>query len=213
MDKNKKLEKLLEMLEHPDKYSEEQLSEMLSDTECREYYDILVDARQAMAMGKENDENAVPDIDDEWKRFSATQGMSEQTRWRIVSVACVAVLLVSGLTFATVSVVNNIRKTNAIERTVDENESVKAVETNAEKEKTDTIAAQPIIFDNVDLQTIMEDVATKYGVNVVFKNDESKSLRMYLQLDSGMTLDEVIEMLSHFDKINVSQNDDTIIIE
>ncbi len=217
MNTDKKLETLLDLVKHPEKYSEEQISEMLSDEECREYYDILVEARQAMAAGKDSSEIAVPDVDEEWNRFAGAQVKRKHYSWRgwkNVAVACVAILLVSGLSFATVRVVKNSHKSDVVEQTsVDENEVLETKETAVEKEKTDTVGAKPIVYDNVELQTIMEDICTKYGVNVVYNSDKARHIRLYLNLDSEMTIDDVVEMLEHFENIRVSRENETITIE
>ncbi|MCD8203439.1 MAG: DUF4974 domain-containing protein [Prevotella sp.] len=223
MNTDKKLETLLDLVKHPEKYSEEQISEMLSDKESREYYDILVEARQAMAAGKDDNEVAVPDVGEEWNRFAEMQGMRIHSHWqgwhgwsirKNVAVACIGILLISGLSFATVRVVNNNRKADAVEETtVDDKEAVEAEETVVEKEKTDTVSAKPIVYDNVELQTIMEDVSAKYGVSVVYNSDKAKHIRLYLNLDSDMTIDDVVEMLGHFENFRVSRLDETITIE
>ncbi len=222
MNTDKKLETLLDMVEHPEKYSEEQIKELLSDEECLEYYDILVEARQAMAAEKDDSDIAVPDVDEEWNSFAERQGIKHSLwqgwhGWGIgkkVAVACVAILLVSGLSFATVRVVSSYRKADVVEqKAVDEKEAVKGVETAVEKEKTDTVGAKPIVYDNVELQAIMEDVCAKYGVNVVYNSDKARHIRLYLNLESDMTIDDVVEMLEHFENIRVSREDETITIE
>ncbi|MCD8298049.1 MAG: DUF4974 domain-containing protein [Prevotella sp.] len=222
MNTDKKLETLLEMVEHPEKYSEEQISELLSDEECRGYYDILVEVRQAMVAEK-NGKVAVPDVDEEWDSFAERQGIKKHSRWqgwhgwgigKKVAVACVEVLLVSGLSFATVRVVSSYRKAGVQEqKSVDEKETVKAEETVVENEKTDTVGVKPIVYDNVELHTIMEDICAKYGVSMVYNSDKARHIRLYLNLDSEMTIDDVVEMLEHFENIRVSREGDTITIE
>ena len=60
-----KYDRLLDAIEHPGKYSDEELKEMLSDPELRRAYRLMAATRSFMA------EKPEPDVDSEWQRFSA----------------------------------------------------------------------------------------------------------------------------------------------
>lgn len=50
-----KLELLLDMIEHPERYTEQQISELLADEEMRKHYDVMVRLRGAYDVKKEED--------------------------------------------------------------------------------------------------------------------------------------------------------------
>ncbi|MCD8301645.1 MAG: hypothetical protein LUC44_01350, partial [Prevotellaceae bacterium] len=66
MDTNSKLERLLEILEHPDRFSEEEIRQALEDPTCREYYKLIAEAREALAYGEGADALSNIDVDKEW---------------------------------------------------------------------------------------------------------------------------------------------------
>ncbi len=50
-----KLEILLDMIEHPERYTEQQITELLADEEMRKHYDVMVRLRGAYDVKKEED--------------------------------------------------------------------------------------------------------------------------------------------------------------
>ncbi len=207
MDTNEKMGRLLEMLEHPEKFSEKEINDILSDEECRECYDLLSEARRAMTAA--DSDTVVPDVDEAWKLFHVTR---QRNWWRRVAVACIAVVLVSGLSFAAVNVVKHFTRAERGEQTtVTEMQDVVSP-TSAEDEPADTVATPPIMYENVELQTIMNDIAGRYGVNVVYKKHKVRTMRLYLQLSPDMSLDDVVSVMNHFENLSVTLSDDELIV-
>ncbi len=60
-----KYELVLDIVEHPDRYGSEQLAEILSDSETREIYNLLVKTDSAIEGLRE------ADLEAEWQEFSA----------------------------------------------------------------------------------------------------------------------------------------------
>jgi hypothetical protein len=54
MKTDDKLERLLDMVEHPEQYTEEEIKELLDDDECREYYELMVKTDNALAPAVPN---------------------------------------------------------------------------------------------------------------------------------------------------------------
>ncbi len=207
MDTNKKMERLLEMLEHPERFSEKEINDILSDEECREYYDLLSEARRAMSM--EDSDIAVPDVGEAWKLFKVTR---QRNWWRRVAVACIAVVLVSGLSLAAVNVVKHFTRAERGEKTTATEVQDVVSPTSAEEEQTDTVAATPIMYENAELQTIMNDISVRYGVNVVYRKDKARTMRLYLQLSPDMPLDDVVSVMNHFENLSVTRSGDELIV-
>ncbi len=207
MDTNEKMGRLLEMLEHPEKFSEKEINDILSDEECRECYDLLSEARRAMTAA--DSDAAVPDVDEAWKLFHVTR---QRNWWRRVAVACIAVVLVSGLSFAAVNVVKHFTRAERGEQTTATEMQDVVSPTSVEDEPADTVATPPIMYENVELQTIMNDIAGRYGVNVVYKKHKVRTMRLYLQLSPDMSLDDVVSVMNHFENLSVTLSDDELIV-
>ncbi len=79
MEKNEKIQMLLDMQEHPENYSEQELKTMLKDPEVRELMEATALLKQAMiwerlqvgerSSGMNARKNAV-NVDAEWQRFA-----------------------------------------------------------------------------------------------------------------------------------------------
>ena len=64
---SQKWDMLLDLLEHPEKYSETQKDELLGDEEVNELYQQLVETRQSLDFAKSKEEMKMPSIDAEWE--------------------------------------------------------------------------------------------------------------------------------------------------
>ncbi len=84
-----KFEKILDIIDHQNKYSDEEIREILQDEECRKLYrtmqevDSALMEQKSLLIGKEDSGlmgkgPTKVDIDEEWKRFSAEHHLSEK---------------------------------------------------------------------------------------------------------------------------------------
>ncbi|MDE6279890.1 MAG: DUF4974 domain-containing protein, partial [Paramuribaculum sp.] len=86
-------------------------------------------------------------------------------------------------------------------------------------EATDCIAVRndsvfrPVVFEHEQLDAIMKVIGEAYNVDVKFNNQEAASLILYYKFDSSQPLREVVEQLNTFDQINITHNDNTLIID
>ena len=119
--------------------------------------------------------------------------------------------MLSGITYAAIShfiITEEKSKVAITERKPD----VKRVEQTYGVEMAPTKKA-PVVFNNVELQQIMQYVADGYDVKVEFKNKAARSIRFYLQWEAEDTLQEIIDKINHFEKVHLSLNEETITIE
>ena len=66
---SQKWDMLLDLLEHPEKYSETQKDELLGDEEVNELYQQLVETRQSLDFAKSKEKMKMPSIDAEWEKL------------------------------------------------------------------------------------------------------------------------------------------------
>ena len=64
--------------------------------------------------------------------------------------------------------------------------------------KTVPVFVQSETFDS-SLQAIMKRVSSVYGVEILFANPEKSSLKMHLEVDSGLSINEFVELLNNFE--------------
>lgn len=71
----------------------------------------------------------------------------------------------------------------------------------------------PSVYEEMELQAILKPIAQHFNVQVVYKNEPAKHIRLYLQLTEQMSLDEIIELMNHFEKVNIQTEGNTLIVE
>ncbi len=207
-------EKFLSVLEHPEEYGEKEIKEILSDSRAAECYDMAAAARLAMAAGLSDREMEMPDTGEEWRKFEREHLRPRSGLWRKAAAAAAAVLLVSGMSFAAVHIVRNAHRT-AEEKTAvsgGEDRTGSAPET-VNTSASDSVPPTPVVFENAELEDIARYVENRFGVKAVFKNEEARHLRLYLQIDSSDGVGEIADLLNHFENITAVLGENTITLE
>lgn len=210
-----KYDLVLDIIEHPDKYSSGQLAEIMSEPETREIYNLLCKTEAAI---KDSDAS---DVNSEWEKFSNSRLVRPRRvfSWfgsRAASIAAIAVssiVAVAAGIAVTVSVIDH--KSEPIAENTAIAPSAVAISTDTIATKCDTVNVNltPVMFENESLEKIMNEVANAYRVEVKFKDVNVASLHLYYKFDPSLTLNEVIEQLNTFEQINITRNGNTLTID
>ncbi len=254
MDNNlEKYDKVLDIIEHPDAYTSEELTELLSDPEMREIYKLLCIVDTAVEANNASEDsnssssgityNKEVNVDEEWKAFSSKypddrresfydtenrtvgfgKGISGLARrffgvgsraasiaiivfTSLVAVAAGIAVTVAVIDHKATPVANEIQKAAPLPVGM----SVQRATADADSEEQDLT---PVMFEDEPLEVIMNKIASVYGVDVKFNNQEVASLHLYYKLDPALPLQEVVEQLNTFEQINISQNGDTLTVD
>ena len=215
-NKDYRYDMVLDIMEHPGKYTSTQLKEILSDPETREIYDLLCKTDSAIESDK------TVNVDAEWEKFAQEHKIRKRRPfvWRGSRAASIAIIICTSL----VAIAAGIAITVAVKR----NDSKPAVETTSNSntvstvsleeglvEPQDTLMAvtEPVMFEDDSLEDIMKAISATYGVDVTFNNKEAASLHLYYRLDPTLTIDEVISQLNTFEQINIHRNSNTLTID
>ena len=228
---------LLDLLEHPEKYSETQKDELLGDEEVNELYQQLVETRQSLDFAKSKEEMKMPSIDAEWEKLKEEKQQKDETNqnaetqhtaklfplWspmrKVAAVA--AVLVVSGITFAAIHLVTRSHQesdknnTELVASRKDSVQQVSAPQKSNIEEKTDSasLAQLPLVYENAELQNILTPIAGHFHLQVTYQNESARHIRLFLQLEKNMSLDDIIELMNHFEKVNIRHEGQTLIVE
>ena len=234
---SQKWDMLLDFLEHPEKYSETQKDELLGDEEVNELYQQLVETRQSLDFAKSKEEMKMPSIDAEWEKLKEEKQQKEVMKqnaetqhttkllplWspmrKVAAVA--AVLVVSGITFAAIHLVTRSHQasdnnnTELVASRKDSIQQVSAPQKSNIEEKTDSasLAQLPLVYENAELQNILTPIAGHFQLQVTYQNESARHIRLFLQLEKNMSLDDIIELMNHFEKVNIRHEGQTLIVE
>ena len=109
MEQNETIRRLLDMQEHPENYSEDQLRQILADDEMASLMEQLAQTKRAF-IHRDMKEEEIP-VDEEWERFSEELSVKSEKKkeWRIMKIAAafIGVLIISGITYAVINVVSH----------------------------------------------------------------------------------------------------------
>lgn len=214
MEKNEKIQMLLDMQEHPENYSEQELKTMLKDPEVRELMEAAELLKQAMIW--ENSRKSTVNMDAEWQRFAGQHIADSKPRrgWLKVAAVFLGVLFVSGITFAAIHIVRMVNSQKSQTVQTEQPMTAKASTTiPADTVKTDTIAPKIIRYDEATLQKILTDMGEYYRLRVELRNEDAKTLRLFFQWNQRQEASKVLEQLNTFERIHLVLNDSTIIAE
>lgn len=234
---SQKWDMLLNLLEHPEKYSETQKDELLGDKEVNELYQQLIETRQSLDFAMSKEKMKMPSIDAEWEKLKEEKQQKEEmsqnaetqqtaklfSLWspmrKVAAVA--AVLVVSGITFAAIHLVTRSHQasdkhnTELVASQKDSIQQVSASQKSNIEEKTDSasLAQLPLVYENAELQNILTPIAGHFHLQVTYQNESARHIRLFLQLEKNMSLDDIIELLNHFEKVNIRHEGQTLIVE
>ena len=135
--------------------------------------------------------------------------------------AVAAVLVVSGITFAAIHLVtrshqpsdkNNTELVSSHKNSI---QQVSAPQKSNIEEKTDSasLAQLPLVYENAELQNILTPIAGHFHLQVTYQNESARHIRLFLQLEKNMSLDDIIELMNHFEKVNIRHEGQTLIVE
>lgn len=186
-----KKEEQIRMLLNSEQYTEEQLDKMLEDSHI-----------------------PAPNVDKEWQRFKTRTQSKQQHRSKPLQWAATLAILaaLSGISYAAISHFVSAKKDTNVTTTTAVDEKETAVKTANVEEKTDTVRTAQN-FNNVQLETIMNQLNKDFGVKVVFNNENARTIRLYLSWEADDKLQDIVNRINHFEKVHLTLSDETITIE
>ncbi len=216
---NEKIHQLLEMLDNPDAYTEQEIRDIINhDKDTREAYRLMVEAKRS---SRHRQDNKPVDVNAAWKRFVENEEFTttQPTRqsysvFRKIAASFIGMLLISGIAFAAIQIVNNIvggdiKSPTHETRISNPRQEIVTADTLA----NDTVTVQPIIYDNIPLEKMLPEIAAYYDTEVIFANDEVRQLRFRFVWNPQQSIEQVIRDLNQFERLTVTLKDNQITIQ
>ena len=223
-----KFEKILDIIDHQEKYSDEEIREILQDEECRKLYQTMMEVDSAL-------ENPSPiiNIDEEWEKFSqkhqlqeeATQNAAQEaasqpiTSWRKLAASIAGFVLISGIAFAAIhTYIKRSQETTQV--TADTHPEVIKSDSAKQVAAKDSLAhpkpEKPAIhktFENVAFEQMISEIASYYDLQVKFENNEDKTLRLYYEWNSHSSIENIVKELNQFENVNIELQQNELIVK
>lgn len=220
MKNQNKIVLLLDIQEHPEKYSDEQLNSMLAeDEELAEMMEQLATTKRAMTKEEAEDEQL--DMDVLWQEFEAEHELEfdepETKRvsmpLRKIAAMFIGVALTAGVAFAAIQIVRSVSKPAPEPTKIEAPAAPKAAQPDDEVPADTVVAVKPVVFDNVELAQIMEQIAAHYKAEVEIENEDAGAYRLYFEWNSQETLEHVVERLNRFESIKIELNNNKMTVK
>ena len=84
---------------------------------------------------------------------------------------------------------------------------------NSQLAEQDSTLTKPVVYEDAELVNILNEIATFYQVEPVFKNEDIKHVRLYFTWDRGKTIDDIIDTFNKFERIHISRENKKLIVE
>lgn len=237
-----KFEKILDIIDHQEKYSDEEIREILQDEECRKLYQTMVEVDSALLQQNLNTQasishspddalssnsslgNSSPNIDEEWEKFSQEHQLREEatlpiTSWRKLAASIAGFVLISGIAFAAIHTYIK-RSQEPIQVTADTHPEViksdSAKQVTAKDSLTHPKPEKPAIhkiFENVAFEQMISEIASYYDLQVKFENNEDKTLRLYYEWNSHSSIEDIVKELNQFENVNIELQQNELIVK
>jgi ferric-dicitrate binding protein FerR (iron transport regulator) len=206
------IRQLLEMLDNPDAYTEQEIQDIINrDEDTCETYRLMVAAKRS---SRQRQAEEPIDVDAAWQKLNQKVHPKQHSfGWMKIAASFVGVLLVSGIAFAAIQIVRYAQQhTPKTEEVI--NTTKPAITTPSDTLTTDTTAvSQPVIYDNIPLEKMLSEIAAHYDAKVTFVNDEARGLRFRFVWNPQKGIGQVVSDLNQFERLTVTLKDDVITVE
>ena len=204
-DRNKQLYR--DMTEEPEKYSDQELEAMMDEI------DQMPDVEEAWHLLSEKLRVKSEESSSKHEVARADSSLfTLHSSFKKVAAILIGIITISGLAFAAVHFMRNHEGKPA--ETEQPAATVEARTADDARQPADsTVSMQPVVFDNVTLDSILPQIARHYGYTVDFRNEQPKSLRLYFTWNPQDSIQKVTEKMNLFEQFRVVLEEQTIIIE
>lgn len=214
-----KFEKILDIIDHQEKYSDKEIREILQDEECRKLYQTMVEVDSAFESP-----SPIINVDEEWEKFSQEHQLQEKathpiTSWRKLAASIAGFVLIAGIAFAAIHTYIK-RSQEPTQVTADTHPEViksdSAKQVAAKDSQTHPKPEKPAIhktFENVAFEQMLSEIASYYDLQVKFENNEDKTLRLYYEWNSHSSIENIVKELNQFENVNIELQQNELIVK
>ena len=186
-----KKDEQIRMLLHPEDYTDEQLDQMLEEAHIN-----------------------VPDANEAWERFVSERRKTRREKFSLMKIAAtfVGVLMLSGITYAAIHFIGgSSQKAQEPQTVITDNAQRPATKTQpADNNNTEL---KTVVYEDTELATILNDIAKFYQVETVYKQEDTKHIRLYFTWDKQLKLDDIIDLFNKFERFHITRENQKLIVE
>ena len=162
-------------------------------------------------------------IDEEWTKFEAEHfkdGRNSSSSilhffhsTKKIAALFIGVLILSGITYAAIHMISSNPQSEQVDQTVAVDNTQPLTINAQQSASADSTIIQPVVFENAELGRILQEIASFYQCEVVYKKEKTKRVRLFFTWDKKQSLDQVVETFNKFERIHITRYDKILIIE
>ena len=181
--------------------------------------------RQMYAQESHHDEDIDTSdiIDEEWTKFEAEHfkdGRNSNSSIlhffnsvKKMAALFIGVLILSGITYAAIHMISSNPQSEQVDQTVAVDKAQPSTINTQQSESADSTIIQPVVFENAELSMILQEIASFYQCEVVYKKEKTKRVRLFFTWDKKQSLDQVVETFNKFERFHIAKENQKLIVE
>ncbi|MBR2242630.1 MAG: DUF4974 domain-containing protein [Prevotella sp.] len=181
--------------------------------------------RQMYAQESHHDEDIDTSdiIDEEWTKFEAEHfkdGRNSSSSilhffhsTKKMAALFIGVLILSGITYAAIHMISSNPQSEQVDQTVAVDNTQPLTINAQQSASADSTIIQPVVFENAELGRILQEIASFYQCEVVYKKEKTKRVRLFFTWDKKQSLDQVVETFNKFERFHIAKENQKLIVE
>lgn len=181
--------------------------------------------RQMYAQESHHDEDIDTSdiIDEEWAKFEAehfkdgrysnSSILSFFHSTKKIAALFIGVLILSGITYAAIHMISSNPQSEQVDQTVAVDNTQPLTINAQQSASADSTIIQPVVFENAELGRILQEIASFYQCEVVYKKEKTKRVRLFFTWDKKQSLDQVVETFNKFERFHIAKENQKLIVE
>lgn len=162
-------------------------------------------------------------IDEEWTKFeaehfkdgrnSSSSILSFFHSTKKMAALFIGVLILSGITYAAIHMISSNPQSEQVDQTVAVDKAQPSTINTQQSASADSTIIQPVVFENAELGMILQEIASFYQCEVVYKKEKTKRVRLFFTWDKKQSLDQVVETFNKFERFHIAKENQKLIVE
>lgn len=162
-------------------------------------------------------------IDEEWTKFEAEHfkdGRNSSSSilhffhsTKKIAALFIGVLILSGITYAAIHMISSNPQSEQVDQTVAVDNTQPLTINAQQSASADSTIIQPVVFENAELGRILQEIASFYQCEVVYKKEKTKRVRLFFTWDKKQSLDQVVETFNKFERFHIAKENQKLIVE
>ena len=205
------------LINSPETLTSEDITLIQNDKELSELYNAANLLQESSAL--KNIE--IPDIETELIKFKTQRKKIRPIKPWVQLMRIAAIFIIIAITSIVIVAAFNPQIVDYITGydSLNEIESIEKIKNTSISTTSRTIenivitTDHELIYDNISLKSITDELSEIYDVDVVYINEKATELRLYLKIEQGKTIQDVVEMLQSFELFATTFENNTLTIQ